>query len=364
MARFSQVGRILRVARAKGVAIALCLCGSSLFAAVIDDLYSVTVSRNLDLAPGQQIRTQEEEARFALARLLIRVTGRVDAALEPDLAGMLQNATDYVLQIGSLDLETVLVTFDQRAIEAALVAREQPIWGPERPLTLLWLAIDNGQGERGILPADETVSDISPAFLEAQAELREQAGTIVEDRGLPLALPLLDLEDMNALSFVDIWAGFNEQVTRASERYGADAVLVGRIRTTRFGVEFRWTLLRNGQQYSLAGNSLREGLDRLADLYAAEFSTLGGRSETFLTITGVESLDDYGRVTRYLESLSVLEAVATEELVDGALSLRVEARGGADVLGRVVGLSELLHPADPLPGAEPGRGGLMFTLDP
>jgi hypothetical protein len=353
-----------RAARSLVVAVALSGGFSSLSAAILEDLYSVTVTRSLDLAPGQVQRTLEEEIRFAMGQLLTRVTGRVDAALEPALADMLRNAEDYVVQIGSLDRGSLLVTFDARAIENALVVREQPIWGPERPLTLLWLAVDSGEGERGILAADEAMTDSSPEFLELQADFRQDLAAVADDRGLPITLPLLDLEDMSALSFVDIWAGFNDQVIRASQRYGVDGVLTGRVRVTRFGVNVQWTLLKNGEQIPLGGSSMRDGLDRLADFYAAEFSTLGGVRATAITITGVETLDDYGRVMRYLESLSMLDTVAAEELVDGALSLRVDARGGAAVLGRVLGLGTMLSPSEVQPGSIADENPLTFTLNP
>jgi hypothetical protein len=109
---------------------------------------------------------------------------------------------------------------------------------------------------------------------------------------------------------------------------------------------------------------MRDGLDRLADFYAAEFSTLGGVRATAITITGVETLDDYGRVMRYLESLSMLDTVAAEELVDGALSLRVDARGGAAVLGRVLGLGTMLSPSEVQPGSIADENPLTFTLNP
>ncbi|MFL2554358.1 MAG: DUF2066 domain-containing protein [Candidatus Rariloculaceae bacterium] len=357
-------GGIARVAQTLVTIIALNGICSVSFAAIVDDLYSVKVSRNLDLVPGQMPRTLEEETRFAMSQLLVRVTGRVDAALEPDLADMLVNASDYTSEIGPLDRETLLVTFNPLLVEPALMAREQPIWGSERPLTLLWLALDSEWGERGILSAGELTRDLSPAFLELQAELREELAMIALDRGLLLSLPLLDLEDMNALSFVDIWAGFNNQITRASERYGVDAIVSIRMRVNQFGVDVRWTLLKDGDQFALAGNSIREGLDSLGDFYAAEFSTLGGARETAMKITGVDSLDDYGRVMRYLESLSLVDAVAAEELVDSALFLRVNARGGREILGRVVGLSRLLSLVDLAPGEEPGRESLTFTFNP
>jgi len=363
MTQLNQTAWTPRAISALIAALAIASGCPSLSAATVDDLYSITVPRSLELAPGQAPRTLEGEIRFAMGQLLTRVTGRLDAALEPDLADLLENASDFVVQRGPLDRDTLLVTFDARAIEAALVARDQPIWGPERPLTLVWLAIDAGQGERGILSAGDALTDVSPEFLQLQADFRAELATVAEERGLPLTLPLMDLEDMGALDFVDIWAGFNSQVTQASSRYGADATLIGRARQTQYGVNVQWVLLEDGEQFTLAGTTLRDGLDHLADFYAAEFSTLGGVRATLITIVGVETLDDYGRVMQHLESVSLLDSVSPEELVGGALSLRVAARGGAAVLERVLGLSSMLTPIAEQTGQTVNEDRLTFTLN-
>ncbi len=361
MIRFPQTLQTSRALIAVLAAGAVGIGGSSGFAATLEDLYSVTVSRSID--PDQPLRTQEDEIRFAMGQLLTRVTGRVDTALEPVLAGMLQNAGQYVIQRGQLDRETLLVTFDARAIEAALVAREQPIWGPERPLTLLWLAIDTGQGERNILSAGEASGDLGPEFRELQIRIRDEIVAVANERGLPLTLPLMDLEDMSALSFVDIWAGFNAQVSRASTRYGADAILTGRVRVMPFGIDVRWTLLKDGGEVDLSGGSVRDGLDRLADFYAAEFSTLGATRTTLITILGVETLDDYGRVMNYLESLSILDSIGTEVDFDGAtLSVRADARGSTAVLERVLALGAMLTPSTGQPDSPVEDDRLIFTL--
>ncbi|HEY5622205.1 MAG TPA: DUF2066 domain-containing protein [Gammaproteobacteria bacterium] len=201
--------------------------GSSGDAATIEDLYSVRISRSVDLGAGRVPRTPDQEIRFAMTQLLTRVTGRVDAALEPALGDMLNNPNPYLVQIGSIDRDTLIVTFDARAIEDALTARGQPIWGTERPLTMLWLAID-AQGERDILSASEAMDDLSTEFEALKARFREEIVELGEERGLLFELPLMDLEDMGAVSFVDIWARFSSRIVGASARYGAAAVATGR----------------------------------------------------------------------------------------------------------------------------------------
>src|SRR5690606_16164886 len=194
----------------------------------------------------------------------------------------------------------------------------------ERPMTLLWIAIDTGQGERALLPAVGAPPGAS-ADMEALLDgLREELVTVAEERGLPVTLPLLDLEDMAAVGFADVWGGFEQTVLAASDRYGADAVLVGRVRMTELGNEVQWMLLRDGQRRLFAGQQLVDGLHWLAENYARDYSVLGGVRTVRLLVRGIDSLADYGRALSYLEGLSALQSIDVDGLDDsGVLSLRV-----------------------------------------
>ena len=61
--------------------------------------------------------------------------------------------------------------------------------------------------------------------------------------------------------------------------------------------------------------------------------------------------------------MSLLDSVSPEELVDGALSLRVTARGDAAVLERVLGLSAMLTPIAEQTGQTMNEDRLTFTLN-
>jgi len=351
-------------ARSRGalrvIAACLALAGvASGEAATFPDLYAIIVPRVVGSGPAQRVRGQDETVRFAMTQLLTRVTGRRDAAFEPALGGLIEQARDFVEQIGPVDRDNLIVRFNATNVENALVRLDQPVWGPERPLTLVWIAVDAGLGQRELLSAQSQIEGALPQseLTERLDGIRDELAQIADERGLLLALPLQDIEDLTALSFADVWGGFNDRIERASRRYAPDDVLVGQLRLTSFGPSARWTLLRDGRQIAVPGQTLREGLDGLADLYAAEFSTLGRASTAIVTIDGIDSLEAYGRVMRYLESLSVLEAVAPDAIEQGSLRVRVEVRGGESALRRVFGLSELLAPA-------PDAGALTYTLRP
>ena len=50
---------------------------------------------------------------------------------------------------------TLWVSFDGEAIERTLREAGQTVWGIDRPLTLVWLAVDWGRGEREVIAADD-----------------------------------------------------------------------------------------------------------------------------------------------------------------------------------------------------------------
>ena len=348
----------VRVLRFLAVAIAVTVVPFGIGdAARVPNLYQVTVTPE---APGSEQRA--EASRLAMAQLLVRVTGKREAAFDPALAGLLQEPDPYVSSYGR-DLQgRPVVGFAASLVEQALTSLNYSFWGPERPLTLLWIAVDNGVGERALLGANEGTADTSPEMAMLTTALKEEAEAVELERGLPIALPLLDLEDLTAVTFTDVWGNFEEPIERASARYQPDAILVGRVRPGLFGNEVQCMLLRNGVRRAVSGMSLRDCLDAAADIYAADYAVIGGSSTTRITVTDVGSLGDYGRVVSYLETLSVLQSVDIESLDGGVLTVRVAARGDDQVLERVLTLGGVLRPAPGGLGAQ--AGGLVFTVAP
>lgn len=355
MGRFVVV-RVRRFSGALLVALLAALPLHGAAAARFPNLYEVTV------APDQTVPDPRGDAvKLAMTKLLMRVTGKRESSFDPTLQPLIREPAPY-LNASGLDREgSVVVRFNASLVEQALRSLNWPVWGPERPLTLLWVAVDNGQGERAMLSANEFTSGLSSGMVMLLEDVQAQVLAVTDERGLPIALPLLDLEDMTAVTFADVWGGFDEPVQRASTRYRADATLIVRVRPGAFGNEVQCLLLKDGGRNTLAGVSLQQCLDGVADLYATEYSVIGASGAAQLTVLDVATLGDYGRVVSYLETLSVLQSVDVESLERGVLTLRVAARGDAQVLERVLSLGGVLAPAGGSSGVQP-PGGLVFRV--
>jgi hypothetical protein len=350
------VRSLLRRLMTSGIVLAGALCAGTGGAATVGNLYRVTVTPD----PAATDR-RAAAAQAGMATVLIRVTGNRNAPLDPELQSLLMDASKYLNSYALLQQGQTQVGFIPSQVDQALTALQKPVWPPERPLTLLWIAVDDGAGGRALLGANDTPqlgAETTPAMTELLGQLREQLMAVADERGLPVQLPLLDLEDLNAVTFADVWGGFEDRIAAASQRYRADAILIGRVRPNVGGDEVQWLLVVGGQRQLLDGLAVRDGLDAAADRFAAQFATVGGAGSAAITVLNVHSPTDYGRVISYLEKQSVLTAVDVDSFDNGVLKLRVTARGDAGVLGRILSLGSVLRPVP----AESTAGALVFEV--
>lgn len=280
----------------------------------------------------------------ALAEVLRRVSGS-GISDAPEMIDLLfPNPASYVLQFRPGEDDTLWVRFDGNAVEDVLRRNGQPVWGRERPLTLIWLAVDWGQGRRQIVGADDPErSDGQARTIDRNRLLRQRLLDVAERRGLPVVFPLLDTEDLARVSFPDIWGGFDELVLDASQRYEANSVLIGRIRADS-GQRNRWTYHFAGEQRGWTGEP-ELVINLVADMLAAEFAIGGDATlqSIELGIAGINTVDAYGSVQRMLAGLNVVESFAITAVEGDRIRYRVQAHGGAERLARALRLGGLIE---------------------
>lgn len=302
------------------------------------------------LYTAQVVLDQEEDNpraaayELALADVLLRVSGS-ELATDIEMVELLfPDPSAYVVQFRPGEEDTLWVSFDGEALENTLRQAGQTVWGSDRPLTLVWLAVDWGQGEREIIGADDPVRSRDEArSIDRNRLLRQRVLDIAERRGLPVSLPLLDTIDLQNLSFSDIWGGFDDALLGASERYEADAVLVGRIRPES-SQRNRWSFYFGGEERSWTGEP-ELVLGVVADLLAAEFAISGNAAKEIvdLTVAGIDSVAAFGAVQNMLDGTTVIEQFSIVEVEGDRVRFKVEAVGGAERLRRALRFGGLIE---------------------
>lgn len=308
----------------------------------VKSLYSVPVP--LDPAEPDGRNTAY---RIALSQVLIRITGDTAVTAPDRMAELFPNPAQYVTQFRPGPDNTLVVSFDGQALENSLRQAGATIWGSDRPLTLVWLAVDWGQGKREIVAAGDPArpSDAGRSIDRNQL-LRARMTEVATQRGIPLVFPLLDTEDRESLSFSDIWGSFDERLLQASRRYQADSILVGRVRPgTLQQNRWSWYIGDDRQQWS---GEPEDAVTLLADSLAARFaySTDIPSEAISLTISGIGSVAAYGTVQRFLENLPGIDKLMINTVVGDQITYEVSAQGGVERLKRALELGSMLEPVE------------------
>jgi len=295
-------------------------------------LYTVEVP----LEEGEP-NAQSNAFQSALTAALVRVTGSTAEAASEEMALMFPNPSRFVMQFQPGQEDTLTVTFDGDAIERVLRQYGKTVWGTERPLTVVWLAVDWGRGDREIVGADDP--DRLPGFageVDRNKRLREGIQEVARVRGMPVVFPLLDTEDLQNISFSDVWGGFDDQLVQASARYGATSILIGRIRPESLQA-YQWTWHLDDQQMRWRGEPA-DALNLMADSLAVRYGVAGdSRAESIrLTISGINSVVSYGEVQFYLEQLRSIDNMMIKTVAADRIVYEVELRGDVERLERAL----------------------------
>lgn len=332
----------------------------------VPGLYTVQVP----LAPRDP-DARREAYETALARVVERITGARDALAPGERETLFPDAGRYVLQFRPGEDDTLWVTLDGETIERVLMSAGHSVWSSDRPLTLVWLAVDWGGGEREIIAsADAGQRDAEARSIDRNRLLRERVQETAAARGIPVAFPLVDVEDLQKVSFSDVWGGFDEQLLAASERYAAGSILVGRIRPGP-AQRNRWSHYFGGEQREWTGEP-EEVVNLLADTLGAQFAISPSEQLASIpvTVSGIDSVVAYGTVHSWLENLALVRELSVDTVSGDRIRFVVRAHGDRERLRRALEAARHLEPVDgsidaTIPGdANPATDGLAFRYRP
>lgn len=300
--------------------------------AVAEGTYAAEVVVN-----GQGAEERAVAFSRALAQVLGKMSGDRGAASRPGVGAELRQAEKYVESFDYRQDEgrsasgapsfktTLIVRFDQDAVDGLALALALPVWPQPRPKPVLWLAIDDGSGPRLV--------DVSNA--EAARSTLDRA----IQRGYRLGLPNGSAAERALVGA--IWRGDTAAVARASQRYSPPMQLIGKLYRSDNGWKADWTFVDNGKvlsRWSESGANARQlmatGADGSADAlmkrYAKRPDT--GPAGTYrVAFTGLRSADDYVRLSGYLQQMVVVRAmrpaIATAQRMEFDLELISGLRG-------------------------------------
>lgn len=301
-----------------------------------------------------------ETRNAALGQLLLQVMQRVSGnptigdmtgaqtlmAAAPSLVQQYRYRSDE--QDGEL-VRYLWARFDQSAVDRRMREQQLPVWS-RRPRVLMWLALQRGN-TRSLLNFDNETQARAAALNEARL------------RGMPLQLPLMDLQDQSSMSPADLWSMYADGIQKASARYPYDAILVGRLRSAG---QDQWTGdwslwdeagihpfdAREGGLDQALANAVDQSMDLLASRFVPVAAVSGGSAVTVQFI-GVNQVASYGSLVSYLEGLDSVARLSLRSIDSDnytfELTLRSDLQALLDALSEAPNLAAEIEPPEQVP---------------
>lgn len=283
----------------------------------------------------QPVLNNARDAAFveALKTVVVRVSGQRDAPAR--LGSVLNDPRKYVQRFGFTADNVLQVGFDSVSVDKMLQEAGLPIWGRERPAILVLLNVIDPSGYSYWISGDQP---------NTQKDLLEK---VARERGLPLKWPAVAPQGLDETTAL-----------QEAERYGANAALLGRSQ----GGAVRWTVV-SSEGSSQASGGMDEGVHLAADTFARVFAASGSSlGNVVVEVSGIGDLDAYASTLNYLEGMTLVRAVALEQVAGDTMRFKLAVRGDAATLRRAIALDSRLVSQDD--GAVPTGERLSFRYRP
>ena len=321
------------------------LFASPLYAVTVDGLFSAAVP----VADRSSAET-ERGVGEAFNEVIVKLTGRSELLADKRVRKLAARARSLVTVVGqaqsgnATDGYRLRVDFDSEALTAALREAGIPLWSRDRPQLTTWLVVEAVDGRH--LAEDEITNPVFTALAQSASR-----------RGLPLlrkpAAPQAGGEPAAVLAALlgpdptpDGDVGEPQLAGVLSQRGDGDWVADWRVRVN--GLSTVWSA-RGADPLTLTAS----GLGRAADLVAGGYTTagdVGGELANIeLSVDGIRSAADYGRVLAILRGFDIVEKLGVTQASADRVRFTLSVRGGPPAISQSLQLNGQLqpNPSDP-----------------
>ena len=304
------------------------------------------------LPVAQQGRTVLWNASLkGFKEVLVRKSGSSEILRSPEVQRAYRKVTSYLQRFEYASQEDnsefpyeIALYFEPRLIDSLIQEAKMPLWGSNRPLTIIWLAVEENFERKVVLESEEEQS-LYPVLKENAVR-----------RGLPIIMPLMDLEDELAVSISDIWGRFPWTIKQASIRYPSDVVMYGRINQVGETWQGKFGYINQDQevafdalgesQHEVIANMMDTLADRLCDKYCV-VQEIGQKNELLINVTDISNFKQFEAAENYLSDLSSVNKVEVIKITKYDVLFKLTLLGQINSTVEGIALSQKMIAVEP-----------------
>ncbi|WP_435277074.1 DUF2066 domain-containing protein [Psychrobium sp. nBUS_13] len=286
----------------------------------------------------QSTAARNQAIQTMFGQTLIKVSGQGKITEHPTILKEIKAALSYATEFGfeSGDSGSVLnVSFNEELIDRLLKDNGFTLWDAERPTVMLWLVYEDEHGIRQIVNE------------QSNSEVLAEIKAVAKTRGLPLLVPIWDLDDQLVVSAGDVWGQFEDKVASANARYQSDYMILAKVTNHGISNNVSWSVFKMGNEVDIFGQTstqismtgtdetpsiaqaFAQVINQSTDFFAQQYSvdTTAGDGSILLTLTNVDSLTRYADIIDYLNSIKAVEQIVLVKVKGQEYQFKIDLLG-------------------------------------
>jgi hypothetical protein len=313
-----------------------------IFAAKVDSIYFSSTP-----VPSQSAEDRAKAEPQALGQVLVKVSGNTQLLDDPKIKDSLEKADSLMQEFsyspspGTPETPYLLrIRFDKAGVNRILRNVDVPTWGQNRPLTLAWIEYEVPNQPAVIIDSDSS------------SEIQNLFKTQAEHRGLPIILPMMDMQDLSLVNINDVVTMSLPVLQGASKRYKSDAILIARVFKNQNDFSIQAKMLTHGDQWewTIHGKTLSDVtstlMNNITDALAGRYATVvtnAVQSSVTLKITGVSQPNDFGDLMEYITHLTPVADVEPVRVMGDGVILKISLRGSKNTFIQALSAADKLQ---------------------
>lgn len=292
---------------------------------------------------SRSVAQRQKAISIGLKEVVLKNSGTKASISHPSIQAKVKNPSSLLSQFGYKEIDGELflqVSFDHQRIIQLLRDAHLPVWGKQRPLTLIWLVEDDAEARQ--IVSDGSVLDSRELFQSAS-----------QSNGVPLLFPIMDLDDNMNVTLNDIRGMFVEQVARASQRYQADYFVMASIDTRGKVIQYNFALYpkssgetlhkpltSKSKQVNDIDTAVKEIIAAVSEYYVGRYAIAdsGNTLNSNVTFVDITELKQLVEIEKYFKQLSAVKSVQLTQLQGTSAKFTLDLFGTEDDLRRLMKL--------------------------
>jgi uncharacterized protein len=305
--------------------LAMMILPLSAFAVKVKEMYQVQLP-----VVSQSDHEREDAVQKGFRQILLRASGDPKIEQNSTIRENLNKANYYVQEYSYLEPAPnaseyiIQIRYDKKQVHRFLTEAGASYWGENRPLILTWLTVSlTGR------PSEIVNSGSGGTIAEA---IKEQT----KKYGLPLILPVMDMDDMSKITPTDVNEMTMPILKEAAKRYSPDVYLVGKMQQEKDIFRSDWRLLLGNDEWHWTASD-KNPAQIIATVMSEVSATLSkyyevkliNTKETWikLEVSNINDRTELNSLIQQINQLQAVQQVQLSQVMGDVVDLSVQIRG-------------------------------------